>query len=243
MHSIIAKGEKGLSLDFSVSRCVAAAILNPSVHYWSKQIYNMHLFKVIYAWGYATETAVGNKNVIADALSRRRSVPTEWTLHRPTLQQVFNILDTPHIDLFASHLNNQLPVFCTCYPHPQVLATDAHNIDWTNILGYAFPPNISADKSCNKDRERKMQNHPHCSSVASPGLVHQTSQPPHWHSYIAPKTTRPPFPTHVRAVTPRPGESSSVSLDAIKLTLRQTGLSEDAASLAAKSRCPSTRRT
>ena len=142
----------------------------------------------------------GNKNVIADALSKGRSVPTEWTFHRPT-------------------------------------------IDWMNISGYAFPPNILTDKSFNKDRERKMQNHPHCSSVATPGLVHQTYQPPHRQSYISPETTRPPFPTHVRAVPPRPRESSSVNLDAIKLTLRQAGLSEDAATLAAKSRRPSTRRT
>lgn len=82
----------------------------------------------------------GKENVIADALSRGQAVPTEWSLHRPTVQQIFNILDTPHIDLFASHLNHQLPTFCTRHAHPLAWATDSLSLSWSGLLGYAFPP-------------------------------------------------------------------------------------------------------
>ena len=53
---------------------------------------------------------------------------------------IFNVLDTPHIDLFTSHLNNQLPTFCSRHVNPQAWATDALSISWKGILGYAFPP-------------------------------------------------------------------------------------------------------
>ena len=82
----------------------------------------------------------GKENTLADFLSRNRQSPTEWQLKPSVAARLFRLYDTPQIDLFASILNAQLPVFCTRYREPQAWATDAFSITWTGFLAYAFPP-------------------------------------------------------------------------------------------------------
>ena len=82
----------------------------------------------------------GVDNNLADALSRGTMRPTEWTLQPEVVRALFQVLDRPHVDLFASHLNAQLPTYCTRYSHPQAWATDALRIPWEGLLAYAFPP-------------------------------------------------------------------------------------------------------
>ena len=82
----------------------------------------------------------GVENSLADALSRGKVTPTEWSLNKVITSRIFLILGCPHIDMFASALNNQLPVFCSRYPHPQAWAMDALSIEWKNMFAYAFPP-------------------------------------------------------------------------------------------------------
>ena len=72
----------------------------------------------------------GEKNTLADALSRGRIIPTEWSIHPSIVKQVFNILGFPHVDLFASHLNNKLPFFCSRHTHPLAWKVDALSFSW-----------------------------------------------------------------------------------------------------------------
>ena len=49
----------------------------------------------------------GCLNVMADSLSRLTKIPsTEWSLHAQVFKQVCQRWFTPHIDLFATHLNH-----------------------------------------------------------------------------------------------------------------------------------------
>ena len=82
----------------------------------------------------------GRLNIMADALSRGKVLPTEWMLHPSVVQSIFMTLERPHIDLFASALNNQLPVYCARGQDPKAWASDAFSISWENMLGYASPP-------------------------------------------------------------------------------------------------------
>ena len=82
----------------------------------------------------------GVDNSIADALSRGKVRPTEWTLHRRVVEHLFAEIERPTIDLFALAENAQLPVFCTRFFHPKAWASDALQIDWTGMSAYAFPP-------------------------------------------------------------------------------------------------------
>lgn len=83
----------------------------------------------------------GKENIVADALSRGWNLDhKEWTLAQPWADHVFQMYGHPHVDLFATAKNARLPVFCTRFFHPQAWAVDALALDWTGILGYAFPP-------------------------------------------------------------------------------------------------------
>ena len=82
----------------------------------------------------------GVQNGFADALSRGQVVPTEWSLLPEVVQSIFRLIDRPHVDLFATALNNQLPVYCTRSFDPHAWRTDALAFPWDGLLAYAFPP-------------------------------------------------------------------------------------------------------
>ena len=50
---------------------------------------------------------------LADALSRGKIIPKEWTLHPLVVQAIFQWFDCPHIDLFPSAFNNHLSILHT----------------------------------------------------------------------------------------------------------------------------------
>jgi len=83
----------------------------------------------------------GRLNVVADSLSRQiQPVNTEWCLHHNVFRHLCNVWDRPHVDLFATHINRLLPTFVSPVPHPEAWAVNALSVDWTQVLGYAFPP-------------------------------------------------------------------------------------------------------
>ena len=54
----------------------------------------------------------GCLNVMADLLSRSNQVQsTEWSLHPQVFKQICQKWFTPHVDLFATHLNHKLPLY------------------------------------------------------------------------------------------------------------------------------------
>ena len=50
----------------------------------------------------------GSDNHLADLLSRKAISPVEWSLHKETVDNIFNRLGRLHIDFFASHENKKL---------------------------------------------------------------------------------------------------------------------------------------
>jgi hypothetical protein len=83
----------------------------------------------------------GRLNVLADLLSRRHQIiPTEWQLQKGVFQGLCRLWGTPHIDLFATYLNNQLPLYISPMPDDQAFAVDALTTDWSGMWAYAFPP-------------------------------------------------------------------------------------------------------
>ena len=62
----------------------------------------------------------GCLNVMADLLSRSNQVQsTEWSLHPQVFQQICHQWFTPHVDLFATHLNHKLPLYVSPIPDPK----------------------------------------------------------------------------------------------------------------------------
>ena len=50
---------------------------------------------------------------------------------------------TPHVDLFATHLNHKLPLYVSPVPDPKAWDIDALNINWTGLTAYTSVKNSS----------------------------------------------------------------------------------------------------
>ena len=83
----------------------------------------------------------GRLNALADCLSRKGAVvQTEWSLNRRVASQIIHVWGSPHIDLFATHLNGKLPLFVSPVLEPDAYATDVLSLSWVGMWAYAFPP-------------------------------------------------------------------------------------------------------
>ena len=83
----------------------------------------------------------GCLNVMADLLSRSNQVQsTEWSLHPQVFKQICQTWFTPHVDLFATHLNHKLPLYVSPIPDQKAWDMDALNKNWTGLTTYAYPP-------------------------------------------------------------------------------------------------------
>ena len=82
----------------------------------------------------------GQSNVLADLLSRRDQViGTEWSLHLQAARAL-RVWGSPSLDLFATHLNAKLPLYCSLVLDPQAVFKDALRHTWDTLDVYAFPP-------------------------------------------------------------------------------------------------------
>ena len=98
----------------------------------------------------------GCLNVMADLLSRSNRVQsTEWSLHPQVFKQISRKWFTPHVDLFATHLNHKLPLYVSPVPDPKAWDIDALNIDWTGLTAYAYPPTALLHRVIQKIRQCK----------------------------------------------------------------------------------------
>ena len=110
----------------------------------------------------------GCLNVMADLLSRSNQVQsTEWSLHPQICQKWF----TPHVDLFATHLNHKLPLYVSPIPDPKAWDIDALNINWTNLTAYAYPPTALLHKVIQKNQAMPLPDHCNSPRLARDTLV------------------------------------------------------------------------
>ena len=82
----------------------------------------------------------GTENTRADWESRHHHDSSNWKLC-PSVFEALNYLMGPlSIDLFASRINYQLPVYCSWKPDPGARTVDAFSISWARETPYLFPP-------------------------------------------------------------------------------------------------------
>ena len=93
---------------------------------------------------------VGSLNVLADNLSRNQCDPKEWTLSAKVTAEIFRLWGTPQVDLFANRWNHRLPSYVSPCPDEGALNVDALSINWTGMVGYAYPPGILLPKILEK---------------------------------------------------------------------------------------------
>ena len=78
---------------------------------------------------------------------------TEWSLHPQVFKQICQKWFTPHVDLFATHLNHKLPLYISPVPDPRAWDIDALNINWTGLTAYASPPTALLHRVIQKIRQ------------------------------------------------------------------------------------------
>ena len=83
----------------------------------------------------------GQSKVLADLLSRRNQVlGAEWALLPQVAKKIIRTWGSPTIDLFATHLNAKLPLYCSLIPDLQAVFEDAFRHPWNHLNVYVFPP-------------------------------------------------------------------------------------------------------
>ena len=115
----------------------------------------------------------GCLNVMADLLSRSNQVQsTEWSLHPQVFKQICQKWFTPHVDLFATHLNHKLPLYMSPIPDPKAWDIDTqseHKLDGSHCL--CLPSNGSPSQGDSKDQAMPLPDHRNSPRLARDALV------------------------------------------------------------------------
>ena len=98
----------------------------------------------------------GELNVVADKLSRKEIIKTEWQLSHNSFHALVSRVGSLQVDLFATPINNKLKDFVSPFPHPRAIAVDAFSLDWNRYNHiYLFPPPNAITRVLRKLRRYK----------------------------------------------------------------------------------------
>ena len=173
----------------------------------------------------------GQNNVLADLLSRRdQAIATEWTLHRQVAKALLSSWGSPSIDLFASRLNAQLPVYCSLVPDDQAALEDAFRHPWDNLDVYAFPPFALLGKVLSRVRQSRNCSMTGSSSLGRQGLVRGSTAPADASTSRSASVGRRRSPAPQRSTPPRRPRVETSRVATVKQLLRKSGFSRGAAS-------------
>ena len=82
----------------------------------------------------------GDRNPVADFLSRRKPPPGEWRLHPEVVDSMWGIFGRAEVDLFASEESTHCPLWFSWTEATSPLGQDALAHVWPDRPLYAFPP-------------------------------------------------------------------------------------------------------
>ena len=111
--------------------------VSPELVYLAKTLWMWCLERTIHI---TAQHLPGAQNHIADAESRTMVDRSDWKLNPILFKRIVNLFGPIEVDLFASRLTAQCPVYFSWRPDPYAAATDAFLQDWSQIRGYANPP-------------------------------------------------------------------------------------------------------
>ena len=110
-------------------------------------------------------------NVMADLLSRSNQVQsTKWSLHPQVFKQICQNWFTPHVDLFATHLNHKLPLYVSPI-RPKGLGhrCSKHKLDGSHCL--CLPSNGFPSQGDPKNQAMQLSDHTNNPRLARDALV------------------------------------------------------------------------
>ena len=102
-------------------------------------------------WTLTVSHIEGKYNILADQLSRNTTLSSEWSLPPQTFNKILQLNRALQVDLFATHLNNQLPEFLAPCPDQKAAAIDALTTPWDTWKHlYLYPPTPLISKALAK---------------------------------------------------------------------------------------------
>ena len=88
-------------------------------------------------------------------LKTRQTYQDIKALDQTVANSVFQMLNFPNVDLFATRFNHRLPLFVSPVQDYKALAIDALSMDWNHLHAYAFPPFILIPAVLEKIRQHQ----------------------------------------------------------------------------------------
>ena len=154
---------------------------------------------------------LGQSNVLADLLSRRNKVlGVEWSLLPQVAKKIIRTWGSPTIDLFATHLNAKLPLYCSLIPDPQAVFEDAHRHPWNH-----------------RQRDPKSLHDADRPPLAGEVVVCRPPPPTDPTSSGAASVGPPPTPTPLPSVPRRRPHPEPSLVEIVKRLLRKSGLRDE----------------
>ena len=82
----------------------------------------------------------GKHNILAELASRKFQDSAECMLEPKIFDYIIHQFGRPEIDVFASRLTKQIPIYASWLPDPDLTLISAVTINWNKIFINAFPP-------------------------------------------------------------------------------------------------------
>ena len=172
----------------------------------------------------------GQSNVLVDLLSRRNQVlGAEWSLHPKVARKLIRTCGSPSLDLFATHLNAKLPLYCSLILDPQAVFKDAFRHPWNDLDTYAFPPFHLVESRGPGQRDPKSLNDSGHPSLVGENLVRRPSPPPDPTTSGTPTVGLTAAPASLQSVPWRRPCPEPSRVATLKRLLRKSGFSRGAA--------------
>ena len=183
----------------------------------------------------------GRFNTLADRMSRMdKPIATEWSLNQEIANKIFQIMDFPSIDLFATRLNHRLPLYVSPIPDQKALSIDAISMDWNRIHAYAFPPFHLIQTVITQNTNIPVQDSIDSTSMARQTTVSRTPRSVGVTTGITASNSKPASSAKRQNSASKPGPSTTSRLGIVKQSLRDRQFSSDVAEHVSKARRDST---
>ena len=164
-------------------------------------------------------------NVESDHQSRVFDHDLEWSLPPDLFPVICQKWGTPQIDLFASRLNHQVPLYCSWKPDPHALATDAFSIDWNDFsLIYIYAPFSLLPRVINtwQNHQELQRRSPTNTRVQHNAIIVAPAWPSQpWFPVLQQLAKEPPlqFPSHCLLLHHRPQEKHKLEFNLLVFKL------------------------
>ena len=180
----------------------------------------------------------GKFNVLADRLSRLdKPIKTEWALDQTVANSVFQMLNFPNVDLFATR-------FIICLSSTRLQSTSdrcpVHGLESSSCICFS---SFYSDTCCSRENPTtSVQNSSHSSVLATTTVVLRTSSSISVSSDSPATNSKTTNPIQRKVCPSKPPNSRPSRLGVIKQSIRDKKFSQNVADFVARSRRASTQK-